>query len=230
VTVAEDQAASITHEAWEQAAAIRQAAEQEAVAIRQQATDHAAAIREAAEREAAELKAALLAMSGELGRVATFVTDNLSAPALPGTRPFALPPPRPAIEPGALPASMPLAPPATRPTRRPETKPDIRPAKPGGKPRQLKAFHVATVAAAGLVAFAVVLGSAELAHNGFRFFVFRAGNTGETAGNETDQQFIASQQPHRAPAAHHTVVAHHAPAKKGRHALEAGHTSKSPKK
>jgi hypothetical protein len=99
LTVAVDQAAEITREAWNQAAAIRQAAEQEAAAIRKQATSQAAAIREAAEREAAELKAALLDMSGELGRVAAYVTDNLTAPMLPGTRPAALPAPAEACAP-----------------------------------------------------------------------------------------------------------------------------------
>jgi hypothetical protein len=130
---------------------------------------------------------------------------------------------------------MPQTPPLTRPTRRPETRPDIRPAKPGGKPRQLKAFRVATVAAAGLVVFAIVAGSGELAHNGFRFFVFRAGNTGETAGNETDQQFLAQQAAaahnstgrHAAP--HQSATTHQTGAAKGHHALTARQKTHHPK-
>jgi transcriptional regulator with XRE-family HTH domain len=77
---ADDQAAAIKDEAWDQAAAIRREAEREAAAIRRQAESRAAAIREAAEREAAELRSALLAMSGELGRAAAYVTQNLAPP------------------------------------------------------------------------------------------------------------------------------------------------------
>ena len=165
--------------------------------------------------------------------MAAFVTDNLAAPALPGTRPLALPPPRTAPGQEGLPAAEPLAPPTTRPAR-PTTKPDLRPAKPAGKPRQLKAFRVATAAAAGLVVFAVAVGSAEVAHNGFRFFVFRAGNTGETAGNETDQQFLAQQAAahhstgrHAAP--HQTATTHQTGAAKGHHALKQGQKTHHPK-
>ncbi len=220
VTVAEDQAAAIIREAWEQEAAIRGAAEQEAAAIRQQATsqaaaihqqatDQAAAVRQAAEREAAELKAALLAMTGELGRVASYVTQNLTAPGLPATRPVALPGPRPTAEPQAWPAAEPQTPPATRPGTRPATEPTVRPAKPATRPRQFKAFRLATVGAAGLVIFGVVVGSTEVAVHGYQFFTFRQGGTGSTPGNETDQQFLAKQQ-----------------AAKGHHALETGHTAK----
>jgi hypothetical protein len=94
---------------------------------------------------------------------------------------------------------------------------------------------VATIAAAGLVIFAITVGSAELAHNGLRFFVFRAGNTGETAGNETDQQFLAQQAAaahhstgrHAAP--HQTATTHHTGAAKGHHALKTGQKTHHPK-
>ena len=96
MTIADDQAADVTYEAWGQAAAIRDAAEREAAAIRQQASEQAAAIREAAERDAAELRAAVLSMSGDLGRVAAYVTESLTVarrrPARPGPR---RPPPGP---------------------------------------------------------------------------------------------------------------------------------------
>jgi hypothetical protein len=89
---------------------------------------------------------------------------------------------------------------------------------------------VATVAAAGLVVLAATVGSAELAHNGFRFFLFRAGNTGETAGNETDQQFLAQQAaaaPHtvRHAAPHQAATSHQTVAAKGRHAHKTHHTA-----
>jgi hypothetical protein len=242
LTVAEDQAAAITHEAWDHAAAIRQAAEQEAATIRQQAaaiqqqaTDQAAAIRHAAEQEAAELRAALLAMSGELGRVASYVTQNLTAPGLPTTRPVALAPARPSAEPGAWPSAAPQAPPATRPGTRPTTKPAVRPAKPATRPRQFKAFRLATIGAAGLVILAVAVGSTEVATHGYKFFVFRQGGTGSSGNSTTDDQFLSQQN-----AAHHATkgapavkahpvkgspaVAHPA---KGRHAVKAHHTAKA---
>jgi hypothetical protein len=130
---------------------------------------------------------------------------------LPGARPVTLPAPRPAIEPGALPAAEPHAPPVTRPGPRPTTRPDVRSATPATRPRQFKAFRLATIGAAGLVIFAVAAGSAEVAHNGFQFFVFRQGGTGSTGGNSTDQQFLDAQQ-----------------AAKGRHAPNAPHTTKTP--
>jgi hypothetical protein len=93
--------------------------------------------------------------------------------------------------------------------------------------------------AAGLVILAVAVGSTEVAQHGVGFFVFRQGGTGSTAGNSTDDQFLAQQN-----AAHHAtkgspavkahpvkgspaVVAHPA---KGRHALKAHHTAKAPNK
>ena len=109
MTVADDQAADVTYAAWGQAAAIRDAAEREAAAIRQQASEQAAAIREAAERDAAELRAAVLSMSGDLGRVAAYVTESLTVPARPATRPA-----RPAASPVTLPAAEPRPDPQSR--------------------------------------------------------------------------------------------------------------------
>ena len=127
MTVADDQAADVTYAAWGQAAAIRDAAEREAAAIRQQASEQAAAIREAAERDAAELRAAVLSMSGDLGRVAAYVTENLAVPAGPATRPA-----KPAASPVTVPAAAPTASPAESPAR--PAKPAARPAKPATRP------------------------------------------------------------------------------------------------
>jgi hypothetical protein len=219
-TVAEDHAAAITREAWDQATAIRRAAEQDAAAIRRQATSQAAAIRQAAEQDAAGLTAALLAMSGELGRVAAYVTDNLAVPLLPATRPMALPSPRPAAEP--------QVPPVTRPETRPATKPAVRPAKPETRPRQFKAIRLATAGAACLVLFAVAAGATQVEVHGYQFFVFRQGGTGSTGGNTTDDQFLAHQA-----AAHHAAKGRGAigsqPAR-GRHALKPHRAAKAPSK
>jgi hypothetical protein len=217
LTVAEDQAAAITHEAQSQAAAIRQAAEREAAAIRQQAADQAAAVRQTAEREAAELKAALLAMSGELGRAATHVTESLASPGGLATMPT------PAVAPARTPA---IAPP--RPTTRPDAPPDrsARPARPRTRPdapadrptgparpagpaaparprtapattsqkrgRQQKAMRIAASVTAASVLFAVGTGVTEFGLHGYKFFVFRATGIG-SGGTETDQQFLAQQ-------------------------------------
>jgi hypothetical protein len=217
--VAGDQAAAITREAWDQAIAIRQAAEQDAAAIRRQATSQAAAIRRAAEQEAAGLTAALLAMSGELGRVAAYVTGNLAAPVRPAARPVALPSAWPAAEPQA---------PVTRPDARPATKPAVRPAKPGTRPRQFKAIRLATAGVAGLVLFAVAAGATQVAVHGYQFFVFRQGGTGSTGGNTTDDQFLAQQAAARHAAKGRGAIGSH-PAQ-GRHALQAHHAAKAPSK
>ena len=109
------QAATIREVAEREAATIREAAEHEAAAITQQAAGQATAILDAAERQTAELRAGLDSMSGELGRVASYVTENLAAPPMPATAP-------------ALP-DVTLAPPGTRPAP-----PDGSPAKPGTRP------------------------------------------------------------------------------------------------
>ncbi|HTX83834.1 MAG TPA: hypothetical protein VME44_16745 [Streptosporangiaceae bacterium] len=129
--------AQIAQQAQEYAASLRESAEREAVeitrlatdranVITEQATGQAAAIREAVEREAAELRARLETMTGELGRVTAFLTENLA----PSTRPTAAP---------ALPDASPAPPgtfppmPETRPAR-PQTQPGTRPLRPGTSP------------------------------------------------------------------------------------------------
>jgi hypothetical protein len=114
------QAVTIREAAEREAATIREAAEREAAAVTKQATGQAVTIRETAEREAAELRARLDSMTGELGRVAAYVTETLIAPANPATLP-ALPSAMPAL-PGARPASPDSTP----------AKPGTRPAKPAG--------------------------------------------------------------------------------------------------
>ena len=207
---AEREAAAITRQAADRAATMREAAERQAAAITQQAADHAAAIREAAEREAAELRARLDSMSGELGRVAAYVTERLTTPAMPMIA-LALPEATPA------PLSTRPAPPAATPAER-ATGPDSRPAgpakprtapakKPQKPSRQLQAMRIAQISTAALVSFALVFGATEIGIHGLKFFVFREQGQGQSTDGPTDQQFLARQ----AAAAHHQ-------APKGRHA------------
>jgi hypothetical protein len=124
---ASGQAVAMREAAEREAATMREAAEREAAAVTKQASGQAATIREAAEREIAELRAQLDSMTGELGRVAAYVTENLVAPAMPATAP-ALPGATPA-PPGTRPA-----PPVTTPDRRPtgpRTAPTSQPHEPG---------------------------------------------------------------------------------------------------
>jgi hypothetical protein len=241
LALADGRAAQITQDAEDNAAAIRDTAERRAAAITQQAasrademtrqaTAQAAAIREAAEQEATQLRARLDQMSGELGRVAAYVTEHLAAPATP-----AVAPPRPDTRPArpgpppagrALPDARPR-PGARQPRQgstqvRPDTerpKPAARPvsparpktapaAKPQQQPRQVRAIRIAKYGTATLLLFSVITGAAEIGLHGYKFFVFRAGGVGQTPGNETDQQFLARE----AAAAHHHPVA-----PKGRH-------------
>jgi hypothetical protein len=173
------------------ARSLRAAAEKDATAIRQQAADEAASltreasreaarIREAAQQEAAEVRAALAAVSGEMGRVAAYVTENLAAPATRPTRPSPL---------RALPR------PDTKPAQAPGTRPERLPPLPAKRTRQEKAFRVARFGvAAGLLTVAAV-GTTEFAvHGGSPFFLFRQGGTGETPGSSTDQGFLARQE------------------------------------
>jgi hypothetical protein len=217
LTLADDRAAQIAQEAREYAAAIREAAERQATAITEQATGHAAAIREAAQREAVELLAKLDSMSGELRRVAAHVTESLAAPATLAPAP-ALPgaAPAPPVTRPAMPVTRPARPdarPGTRPTG--PVKPGTTPAKkPQKRSRQQQAMRIATAATAALFTVAAISGATEVGLHGFKFFVFRAGGTGETAGKETDQQFLARE----AAAAHHVV------APKGRHHKKAHQT------
>jgi hypothetical protein len=137
-------------------------------------------------------------VSADLGGVAVDGTANLvrSAPtaAKPVTRPAVQPIARlaskPATEPEARPAARSATKSGTRPKSRPAGKPETRPAAkpttrsaPKGRPRQLVAIRVATVATAALVLFALIAGTTEVALHGFRFFVFRSAGTGETGPN-----------------------------------------------
>ncbi len=246
--VAEREAAAITQQAAGQAAiaretaereaaAIREAAEREAIAITRRATGQAAEIREAAERDAAGRQARLDSMSGELGRVAAYVTETLATPAMPATAP-ALPasaPPRhesrsaghqacqaqgqacrsgetcdsasQACDSASQAAAVP-AKPAAVPARKPQ--------KPG---RQQQAMRIATAATAALCLFAVGTGAAEIGVHGLKFFVFREQGQGQSTEGPTDQQFLAGQ----AAATHHAVTPKGRHHKKPHKALEVHH-------
>jgi hypothetical protein len=210
---AEAEAAEIRQQAAGQAAAIREAAEaeaaeirQQAAALQQQATDQAAAIREAAEREAAEMRAAAQSMSGELHRVAAYVTQNL---ATPGAPPAALP----ATAPNALPAgpgtktARPVAKPARPGTK--TARPVAKPARPGTKPaspvarpttkpanRQAKVMRKMAFAVAAVSVIGAISGTTELAMHGFPFFVLRANGAG--AGETGPKEPVNPELPQKA--------------------------------
>lgn len=204
------QAALTRQEASNQTAAIRQAAKHDAAAIRQEAT----AIREPAEKEAAHLRAVILSLSEQLSQMSAYITENLVTPGGLATMPA------PATAPAPTPAMAPPRP-RTRPGARP-AEPETTPAKkPQGRPRQFQAIRVATAATAALFSVAVISGAAEIGTHGFKFFVFRAGGTGETAGTETDQQFLAQQAAAAKAAAQKGAPAKSAPAKS---ALAKAHT------
>jgi len=209
ISEANQAAAEIRHEARDQAATSLAGAKRDADQLVRQASDQAAAKLAAAELEAAELRATVVKLSGELGGVAAYVTQNLityAPPAIkpvvpPALEPMIKPAPEPqagveappAARPTAKPGGKPAAGPKTRPTAAPGTKPAPRP-KPGpaatpgaraaakakARPRQLVAIRVMAAFAAALFLFALVSGSTEVALHGFRFFVFRSGGVGET--------------------------------------------------
>ncbi len=247
LTLADGQAAQIAQDARDYAAAIREAAEREAAeitrqatdradAITQQATGQAAAIREAVEREAAELRASLDSMSGELNRVAAYVTENLHAPAMPATAP-ALPGARPALpgtsvlpdtrpaRPGTSPGAKPARP-ATSPGAKPVSpaRPKTTPARPSTTPtkkpqthgRQRQAMRIATAGTAALLSIAAIGAVTYTGIHGFSFFAFRESGQGETPGSFTDANFLAGQK--ECPGAVVCPAAqHHDSAPKGRH-------------
>jgi hypothetical protein len=130
---ATDRADAIARQAADRAAAITEEATGQAVAITEEATGQAVAIREAAERETAELRARLDSMSGELSRLAAYVTENLASPAMPAIAPV-LPGTRPAF-PDAEPVLPDISPtrPDARPSR-PDTRPGTRTATPDTRP------------------------------------------------------------------------------------------------
>jgi hypothetical protein len=146
------------------------------------------------------MRAALAAMSGEMGRVAAYVSENLTVPAIPAARPAEAPVTRPTRTASlpAAPATRPelLAPRPERPARpaKPATAPAAPAREPGKRTRQQNAMRVSKLAvAAGLLGVAAAA-STEFALHGPSFFVFRQSGTGETPGNNTDQNFLARQQ------------------------------------
>ena len=171
-----------------------------------------------AAEEAAHLRAVILSLSEQLSEMSTYVTQNLgsagNAAAMP---PSAIAPPRtpaiapraPGTGPGALAATPPglpgrLGPPGTAAPRTRSAR------KPQKRSRQYQAMRIATYASSALLVFALVTGVTEIGLQGFKFFVFRSGGTGETAGSETDQQFLARE----------ADAALHVEAPKGRHVIK----------
>jgi hypothetical protein len=213
---AEQEAAEIKHQAAAQATPIREAAEREAAEIKHQAAAQVAAIREAAEREIAELRATVLAMSDELSRVATYVTENLTNPGQPVASPPrqagpqtlttpAKPPAEPAAEPSAKPPAKPAGKPGAKRGARPAAKPAGKPGatgKPGtsAKGRQISAMHKMVAVFVAVFVVGVVAGSMEIAMQGLPFFVFRANGAGASLTGPKEDQ--GPGQPD-APGAHH---------------------------
>ena len=78
-------------------------------------------------------------------------------------------------------------------------------------------MRIATGATAVMFSIAAITGAAEIGLHGFKFFVFRGGGTGETAGSETDQQFLAQQAAAAKAAAKPTAHKAHTP---GRHSAK----------
>jgi hypothetical protein len=184
ISEANQAAAAIRHEARDQAATSLAGAKRDADQLVRQASDQAAAKLAAAELEAAEIRATLLKLSGELGGMAAYVTQNLIGYAPPATKPVSPPALKPVMPPALEPVAKPAPEPAAKPKPGPTAAPGARSAaKAKTRPRQLMAIRVMTVFAAALFLFALVSGSAEVALHGFRFFVFRAAGTGETAGS-----------------------------------------------
>jgi hypothetical protein len=238
LTLSDGRSARIAQEAQDYAAAIREAAERDAAAITEQAacradeitrqaTAQAAAIREALKGEAAELQARLDSMSGELSRVAAYVTENLAAPPMPATAPAlpaampALPdvrPSRPDTSRPTGPDAKPTGPNTTRragPTARPAA-PSVRPvSKPAG--RQAKAMRKMMATFAAVSVFGAAAGTTELVLHGIPFFLFRANGAGATETGPTEpanpphagQPFLPGAQ-HKA-AAQHPSGKHHKP-------------------
>lgn len=168
-----------------------------------------------AAEEAARLRAVILSLSERLSEMSAYVAQNLESAGDPATvRPCAIVPAqtaaigprRPRSEPGAPAAAPP------RPPGRPgQTDSRTRSAKkPQKRPRQYQAMRIATCASAALLVFALVSGATEIGLRGLKFFVFRPGGTGETAGSETDQQFLARE----------ADAALHVEAPKGRHIIK----------
>jgi hypothetical protein len=220
---AESQAAEIRQEAYEQAAAMRAAAEREATEARQQA----AAMRATAETDAADLLTSARTMSSELGRVAAYVTENLTSPGLlPITKPAERPEAKPGSEPTVKPEARPTRP-ATKPTAHPSARPSARRAarsatRPNG--RQVKALRKIVIALVAVFLVGAVSGTTEIALHGFSFFVFR--NAGAGAGNSRNLDENQGPGQRDAPGAHHKANAgteSKPGSKPGKPASKAGH-------
>jgi hypothetical protein len=243
---AQQEAAEIKQRAAVEAAPLREAAEQEAAQIKQQAAAQVAAIREAAEREIAELRATVLAMSDELTRVATYITESLTNPGQPASSPPrqagpqtlttpAEPPAETDAKPPAKPDAKPPAKPQARPAGKPGAKRGARPAtKPAGKPatsakgRQISAMHKMVAAFVAVSVLGVVAGSTEIALHGLPFFVFRANGAGASLTGPKEDQ--GPGQPD-APSAHKTPAATPSATAKahGQGAKARGHTARAKK-
>jgi hypothetical protein len=221
LTLADGQAAQIARRAQIDAAAMVEAAERDA-----------AAIREAAQRDATEMRARLDSMLSELGQMAAYLTESYAIPPMPATLA-----PLPAAKPDhpgrtAQPAAAPVLPDAEpgvprRTSARPTPKLPSPGAGPGSRPeastrprtmpagrslthgRQGKAMRAFVWATAGMLAFASIAATTEIAEHGFSFFTFREGGVGETPGSATDQQFEAHRVNERGntlPVAHTTAA------------------------
>jgi hypothetical protein len=226
--------------AEQEAARIRQEAaelRQQATRIQQEATDKAAATVAAAEQEAAELRAAASKMSAELGEVAAYVTQNLAAPAKPGTQPASRPasPPasRPPTAPSGHPATKPAARPSGRPARKPAARPSARPARkpPGDAParkapgRQVAALRKMVISFVLVALVGTATGITEIALHGFAFFAFRANGAGASVTGLTEDQ--GPGQPN-APGTHHKPAGGPGARPGGRSPAKRGHAPAKP--
>jgi hypothetical protein len=229
------QAATIRQQASDQAAATIAAARQEGEEIRRQAADQASATLAAAEKAIADRRAEILTMTAELGGMAAYITENLTAP--PGT----LPPARPLGAPGRATKALPAAPapeaaaaagpaaleagtrspakprpgpaPAAAPPR-PARKPPAKPAEGPGmaKGRQVSAMRKSAAVMAALIVIGAATGASEIGLHGLKFFLFR--NAGAGAGNSQDLDENQGPGQPGAPGAHHDPLN---PPAKGKH-------------
>jgi hypothetical protein len=249
---ADTQAASIRQQAADAAAITIEAAQQEGEEVRRQAADQASAMIAAAEKEIADRRAAILAMTAELGGMAAYITENLTAPpgAWPAARPIgnraaaaltaapaALPEAGPdssgapaALEAGGRAGTKPLPSPAraakaaTAAPARPVRKP--RPdAKPGTDPGSAKGRQVSSMrkSMAVLATLIVVGGAVGGTEIGLHGLkFFLFRNTGAGAGNSQDLEENQGPGQTDAPGAHHDPVN---PPAKGKHHSK-GHSGK----
>jgi hypothetical protein len=76
-------------------------------------------------------------------------------------------------------------------------------------------MRIAVAATAALFSIAVVAAAANIAHFGFKFFVFRESGAGETGGSNFDTNFLAQQAAAAKAAAAHTPGKHSATSTSG---------------